>query len=154
MKKAQPNLSDKTKSINILLLVLISAVIAFMTTTYFFKNNNQNIITNCNSICVDLMSDGMVPNSLSVKVGETVQFNSKDGKSHNIGLGEGQGVPADEHDNIEHNHEHLGSYESGDFKSDEAWRVTFKKVGTYKFHDHYNPKLNILVVVYDSKNDN
>ena len=45
-------------------------------------------------------------------------------------------------------HVHEGKFSSGEFKADEAWRVQFNDAGTFFFHDHLNPKLNILVVVY------
>lgn len=103
--------------------------------------------TNCPAPCVVLKSDGMYPNELAVKVGETVQFNAADGQKHNIAEGDGQ------HNHTGHNdpshHDHVGGFVSGEFQADEAWRVTFKKPGTYKLHDHYNPKQNILVVVYE-----
>lgn len=102
----------------------------------------------CQGTCVALQKNGMLPNELAVKVGERVTFYSADGEKHNLA----EGVGADDarhagHDDPGH-HEHIGGYTSGDFGADEAWRVQFKKAGTYKIHDHYNPKQNIVVVVY------
>ena len=67
-----------------------------------------------------------------------LQFNTKDGKKHRIAIGQG-GTE----------HEHISATNSGDFGAGEAWRVRFDKVGTYFFHDHYNPNVNVLVVVYE-----
>lgn len=86
---------------------------------------------------VDLKDDHANPDTLTVPVGKTVQFNTKDGRKHNISVGEGG-----------EEHEHTGSFHSGDFGKDEAWRATFKEPGTYSFHDHYNPNINVLIVAY------
>lgn len=91
----------------------------------------------CNAVCVYL-EDKAEPDTLTVKVGEYVQFNSNDGKKHSLSLGKGGEV-----------HEHNGPFSSGEFKADEAWRVQFKEPGTYYFHDHFDPAINILLVVYD-----
>ena len=115
--------------------------------------------SSCDGICVALRSDGMDPSELAVKVGQFVQFNSADGKSHNISQGKGadEGSAANHEDtDTDHGahdspHDHVGEYASGDFGADEAWRVQFNQIGTFRLHDHYNPDLNILVVVYDSK---
>ncbi|MDQ2973533.1 MAG: hypothetical protein M3Q79_03570 [bacterium] len=100
----------------------------------------------CQGTCVSITKDGIQPTELAVKAGEFVQFNTADGKVHNLALGDGNG----DHDT--HNseaHEHNADFTSGDFGKDEAWRVQFKQPGTYKFHDHYNPDFRILVVVYE-----
>ncbi len=99
---------------------------------------------NCDGICVALTTEGMRPDELAVEAGSFVQFNSADGKKHNLSVGEGGGG----HDG---KHEHRGKLASGDIAPDEGWRVRFNEAGTYELHDHYNPKLNILVIVYDSE---
>lgn len=96
------------------------------------RDNSCNV-----AACVALQSDKASPDTLTLKAGESAQFNSADGKTHQLSLGLGG-----------EKHDHAGPYNSGEFKSDEAWRVQFKEPGTYKFHDHFNPKVNILVVVY------
>ncbi len=101
----------------------------------------------CPNPCVLLKADGMYPNELAVQVGETVQFNAADGQKHNISEGDGASNHSG-HSDPEH-HDHVGGFVSGEFAADEGWRVTFKKPGTYKLHDHFNPKQNILVVVYE-----
>ncbi len=86
---------------------------------------------------VNLKEDRAYPDTLTVPVGKTVQFNTMDGKKHKISLGEG----GDEHG-------HSGTFSSGDFGKDEGWKSTFNDVGTYSFHDHYNPNINVLIVAY------
>lgn len=109
----------------------------------------------CEGVCVNLTSEGMVPNELAVKVGTFVQFNAADGQKHNISLGEGAGG-AEEAGHAAHagKHEHAAGLSSGDFEADEAWRAQFNTPGTYRLHDHYNPKQNILVVVYEDSSEN
>jgi|GEM_PF-5940792 len=92
--------------------------------------------------CVALKDKVAVPDTLTVPVGSTVQFNSADGKKHSLSLGEGG-----------EEHVHTGPFSSGDFDSDEAWRVQFNDKGTYIFHDHYSPEISVLVVVYEPGGD-
>lgn len=93
-------------------------------------------------VCVDLTATGANPDTLAVVAGGYVQFNSADGKTHSLSLGKGG-----------EEHSHSGPFSSGDFDADEAWKVQFKEPGSYHFHDHYNPELNVLVVVYEPGGD-
>ena len=87
---------------------------------------------------INLLANKASPDQAVVKVGQTIQFNSRDGKNHNLSLGEG------------HDHDHsAGTYQSGLFKADEAWKVTFKEPGTFTFHDEENPNISIIVVAYN-----
>lgn len=90
---------------------------------------------------VSLMGDHAEPAELLIKVGETVQFNSKDGLSHNLGAGTGGDIEAHQHDD--------DSFESGEFKSDEAYKARFSTVGVFYLHDHLHPKITITIAVYD-----
>ncbi len=90
---------------------------------------------------VALTEKGADPADLLIEVGEYVQFDSKDGRIHDIASGAGDGY--DEH----HDHTATG-LESGDFKPDEGYLVQFKKIGSYYFHDHLHPTLTISVAVY------
>lgn len=96
----------------------------------------------CDGTCVALRADAAVPDTITVKTGEYVQFNSADGRPHSLSLGLG---------GKEHNHK--GPFSSGEFQADEAWRVQFKEAGTYTFHDHLNPNINVLVVAYEEGAD-
>lgn len=138
-----------TKSFILFPALAIGAVAVGFTGVQAVSNSNNRNVSDCRGICVALTPEGMEPHELAVKVGEFVQFNSADGKQHNISPGEGSG---DSHEHEPHNatHKHSGNYTSGDFGADEAWRVQFNQPGTYQLHDHYNPKLNILIVVYES----
>lgn len=92
---------------------------------------------------VAIRDNKIVPDQVTIPVGQTVEFDTKDGLTHEIGLGEGDG---DGHD-----HEHKGEYSSGAFGANQAWRVTFKQAGTFTFHDHMHPDINVLVVAYNPK---
>lgn len=87
--------------------------------------------------CIALTGSGANPDEVSVKIGSTIQFNSADGNSHSLSLGAGG-----------EKHSHNGPFNSGEFKADEAWRATFDEPGTFLFHDHDNPDINVLVVAY------
>jgi plastocyanin len=137
----------RSSALSRLIAFAILAGLAAFVTVFTLASNNQsgNITTaKCsdNATCVYLQSDHAAPDIITVAVGGFIQFASADGKTHNLGLGEG-----DAHHDGSHKHE--GSFVSGDFKADEAWRVQFKKTGTYKLHDHYRPDITVTVVVYD-----
>lgn len=120
-------------------IVGFGAVYGFSSAYMDTKSASQD---DCKDTCVALRKDGANPNSIAVALDSYVQFNSADGKSHNLSIGKG----GDEH-------EHTGKYYSGEFQADEAWRVQFKEEGTYTFHDHLNPKINIVVIVYQPGKD-
>ena len=102
--------------------------------------SNSNCATNV--VCVNLYSDHASPDTVTVKNGQYVQFNSADGNTHDLSQGTGG----------EH-HDHIGHFESGEFKAGEAWKVKFEKDGAYDFHDHLNPKISMIVVVYTPGKD-
>lgn len=105
---------------------------------------------------VSLMSDHANPSVVSIKKGSSVQFDSKDNLTHNIGQGRGDDGSETADHTVSHDpsgaevHEHIaGTKESGDFGGDEAYKVQFDTIGTYYFHDHLHPKISIAVVVYE-----
>lgn len=128
----------------IVAISLIFAAIGFLIARQIAINTHaaNATQTSCQGTCVMLKADGAQPDSLSVKVGEYVQFNSADGKPHSLSIGKGG-----------EQHEHKGPFTSGEFQSDEAWRVQFRAPGTFTFHDHLNPKINIVVVAYQEGAD-
>ena len=137
--------SFKQGPLALAMVALFFGAIGFLSFLLISKNQQTHNSTpgNCPvSTCVSLKLDKADPDTISVKVGEVVQFNSSDGKTHSLSTGLG-GTE----------HEHIGPYSSGEFKADEGWRVKFKEPGTFKFHDHTNPKINILVVAYQEGGD-
>ena len=124
-------------------IVLVAGIVSFGVVRMVSANNNRSITKQqCNGTCINLFADKAVPDTIAVPVGTYVQFNSKDGKTHDLAQGEGG-----------HEHVHTGKFQSGDFKGDEAWRVQFTQDGHYYFHDHLNPEISILVVVYTPGKD-
>lgn len=137
--------SIKFKPVTLVLVAVIFGVVSFA--AFWLVGNKQQGFSATSatcpvSVCVALKTDAATPDTISVKLGDVVQFNSSDGKSHSLSTGLG----GDEH-------EHTGPYSSGEFKADEGWRVKFKEAGTFKFHDHTNPKISILVVAYQEGGD-
>ncbi len=142
MKKAAQ--SATKRYLGIAAIAVACAFVGFMVARQVAADNrpkNQAQVTCEVAVCVALKPEGAVPDTVTVIVGESVQFNSADGKTHSLS----QGLGGEEH-------QHNGVYTSGDFAADEAWRVQFKQPGTFKFHDHYNPAVNILVVAYEPGN--
>jgi plastocyanin len=99
---------------------------------------------------VNLLADRADPTAIAVLKGEYVQFNSKDGKTHNIGQGSGDDPVHQQLGQDVHAHNY-NEKESGNFGADEGYRVQFNEVGTYAFHDHLNPKISVTVIVYEKK---
>lgn len=94
------------------------------------------------AICVALGKDGAKPNEISVPLGGFVQFNSADGKKHQMSIGSGG-----------HDHSHQTSFNSPTIGADEGWRVQFNNPGSFYMHDHTNPDINVLIVVYEPGKD-
>lgn len=135
------NLTNKW--VVLMVLPLIIATGSFFAAKQFAEQETVVGASACDvKACISLTESGAVPSEITIPAGSYVQFNSSDGKTHNMSLGKG----GEEHD-------HKGPFHSGEFKGDEAWKVQFKEDGTYYFHDHYNPKINVLVVVYTEGKD-
>jgi plastocyanin len=127
--------------IPLLVIAIIAAVIGFAGVRTF--GNGNVAASGCDvDVCVLLTAEGAKPDIIALKAGGFVQFNSADGKKHSLSLGSGGSE-----------HSHSGPFSSGNFDGDEAWKVQFKEKGTFQFHDHYNPELNVLVVVYEPGGD-
>lgn len=143
MKAAQRFVHKQT--IILVAIALLASFISFSVVKAISVNNshkNTSSVPACKDTCVSLYEDKASPNTIAVAVGSYVQFNSKDGKTHDLSLGAGG-----------EEHQHMGKFQSGEFKADEGWRVQFKNEGTFTFHDHYNPKVNIVVIVYTPGKD-
>ncbi len=101
----------------------------------------DRVNTTENIYYVALNEKNAIPAELLIKRGEFVQFNSNDGKSHDISTGKGNDYGRE--------HDHEGTTQSGPFGADEGYKVQFNLIGTYYFHDHNNPDITITVAVYD-----
>lgn len=130
----------------LIVLAALTGVAAFTFIYLFIAGSRSEVVSaaECSEgvACVYLQTDRAIPDVTTVEVGKYVQFNSADGKTHSLGIGAG-----DAHSNGSHDHQ--GSFVSGDFGADEAWKVQFKKTGTYELHDHYRPDIRVTVIVYD-----
>ena len=138
--KLTKKLSKLSRTQLLLVAFAVAGLVSFgVVSAISSMDKDSQIISqaNCSGICVSLKKDVASPDTLAITVGSFVQFNSADGKPHSLSLGEGG-----------EEHSHTGKFTSGKFEADEAWRVQFNKEGTFTFHDHYNPKLNVIVVVY------
>ena len=125
--------------------------------TYATKPTQKR--SSCSDTCVSIRADGFSQTELSIKVGTFVEFRSADGRTHDLALGGGTEHITSAHTELEqttsnHPHDHIEGTDSGEFGADEAWKVQFKKAGTYVIHDHLHPELNILVIAYESGTHN
>lgn len=127
-------------------IVIISASVAFGFT--YNRQSNAAAADVTDAVQVDLLGDRATPNAIFVEKGKYIQFNTKDGKAHNIGQGSGVESAHGHADAAEHEHE-VAAAVSGEFSNDEAYKVQMKQTGTFTFHDHLNPKISVVVVVYE-----
>lgn len=84
---------------------------------------------------VTITSSGFTPQSITVKVGDTVIWVNQDSESHTV-----NSVVHPTH--LVYPPLNLGNLKPGEEKS-----LSFPEAGTYKYHDHLNPSLTGSVVV-------
>ena len=128
------------RKVFIVVILFISAVVIGASLVLYKKTPIVTATVDKHLHQISLNATGATPDLVSVKLGEEVQFNSKDGKSHNIVPGDGSG----------HIHDlstPLGK-ESGVFGPSEAYRVAFRQAGTFKFHDALNSAISVTVIAY------
>lgn len=125
-------------------VALATIVATFYSGNTFGVSSPSEKVTPSNTHIVSLLKDKADPEIVLANVGDYVQFNAKDGKEHNLSQGSGNAVSEN------HAHNEIG-LESGVFKADEGYKIQFKKVGIYSFHDHNNPDMYIRVIVDDKK---
>lgn len=136
-----------TNNITLAAMAFFAIGIGYSVTTLTSSSRTHVSSKTCSSICVDIGPKGMIPTELAIKTGQYVQFNTADNQKHNLALGDGQDPASGNHDPL--THDHIAGIESGEFGPGEAWKVQFKKAGTYLMHDHDHPTNRILVVVYN-----
>ncbi len=108
------------------------------------SNSAANTVCDLGVTCVDLYDNGASLDEVSVKVGESIQFNAKGSSVYHLANNSDQGSLSHDHGSAEKEH-----ISSGDFSGDEAWLVKFSEPGTFNFSDENNPEIKILVVVYN-----
>lgn len=123
------------------IFIVASAVAFGVTYTVGHQRHSQGL----RAVHVGLKNDTADPSVVSVKIGQYVQFDSRDGQSHSLTQGTTAAAGAVAH------HAANGNASSGVFKANEAWQAQFKKAGTYSFYDELNPKIQVTVVAYQSK---
>ena len=125
-------------------VIFIAALLMGLAVAYAVKQNAPNTASgaSCDGTCVALTEKGADPDIITVTAGSFVQFNSADGKKYSIAL---------EHAAAQHDDD--SEFHSGEFSKGEAYRVQFKKDGSYTFRDEYNPKVRVTVIVYTEGKD-
>lgn len=131
---------------------ILAVIVGLTASSAIFDKSQKTKAVNCNGICVNIEADGMKPNELALKTGEFVQFNTADNRKHNIALENSEGTKLSENNQPSRDMNTESEYKSGEFGKDEAWRVQFKKPGTYRLYDRNYPENKILIVVYTPKN--
>ena len=93
---------------------------------------------------VELGANGAVPTAIAIVKGSYVEFDTKDGRSHNIYEGGG-------HNHSDNSAASSAGPESGVFGPGSGYRVTFSQLGTYQFRDHLHDNIAVTVIVYEPK---
>jgi plastocyanin len=101
-------------------------------------------VRNDGSHTVELRSNGAVPTAIAIVKGSYVEFDTKDGRSHNIYEGGG-------HSHSDNSAASSAGPESGVFGPGSGYRVTFSQIGTYQFRDHLHDNIAVTVIVYETK---
>ena len=84
---------------------------------------------------VSIQSGGMVPDTVTVKVGQTVRWLNDDTQTHHLSA---VTAPASQTCN---------GFDSGDLAQGQNFAFTFTKPGTWKYQDSVNPTITAQVVV-------
>lgn len=125
-------------------IVIVGGALYYYDTPPTFQTSITNAVTVHQ---ISLYEDRADPNELIIKLGDKVQFNSTDGQNHNISRGKGN--------DYGHVHEHApgasSTTESGSFGVGEGYLVSFTQIGTYYFHDHFDPDAFITILVYEER---
>lgn len=148
----------------ILLGITIGAVTGVAFSNYDKARSNQLSPTKNATHMVMLEKDGAKPDIVTINIGDTVQFNSRDGRSHQIveepgkehasnnyplaTLGEWLIPKASAHGEERHK---SGGLKSAVFGPDEAFQIRFDERGIKTFGDHLNSGFSIVVVVAAGK---
>lgn len=121
-------------------LVLVAAILAsasFVGSYFYFNSGRQSATVEASVVRVKLAGDKAIPDSLAVKVGQSVSFDTGDNQRHAIGFGRGGA-----------HHQETADYSTAEFGPGQSWLVKFKQKGVFELHDHEQPLINVLVVVY------
>lgn len=140
-------------------LMLVTALVVGLSAYVFVQyggDRGEAVASGQNGVShVYLESTGAKPDLITIDIGQTVQFNARDGRNHQI-VQEANAehktsvLPgwlvktAQAHGQQQHQ---AGGIQSGTFGPDEAFQAKFDKRGIYKFADHLNPNISVVVVV-------
>ena len=136
-----------SKSSRLIAIVAITFIIGFAAIVAVRAGNHRTLGA---ADFVIVLKDGKAtPSAITAKVGQSVEFATKDFQQHDIGQGSGDedistgaAVPG-------HTHNHVaGGIESGVFGRGQSYRLVLSKAGTYAFHDHLHPSIDITIIAY------
>ncbi|GAC1387530.1 MAG: hypothetical protein NVS1B7_0690 [Candidatus Saccharimonadales bacterium] len=123
-------------------LVVLAVSSALLYTIASHQNRAARNSTCTVAACINLLRNNKDPLTYTITSGSYVQFNSADGMQHSMEL---------VHSGVQH--DDPSRYESGTFSANEAWKVQFKKDGTFVFADKTNPDVEITIIVYTPGKD-
>lgn len=106
---------------------------------------------------IQLKKSNKEPIDLVIKIGDYVQFNSKDGGEHQIIQGLATNTEHGDTSPSGNDHAEAGdsrpakekALDSGVLKGDEGFLLQFNTQGKYEFHDNYDHDYTISILVYN-----
>ena len=118
-----------TKKYIIGFVLVAFVVVVFFNTDVLQKGDNTNTVQGTGVIHkIVLESEGFNPDDITIKLGDTVEFSSKNGKPY---------WPAS---NLHPSHRAYSEFDPKQpIEPEDTWSFTFDKVGEWKFHGHLAP---------------
>lgn len=118
-----------TKKYIIGFVLIAFVVVVFFNTDALQKGDSTNVVQGTGVIHkIVLGSDGFKPDDITIKLGDTVEFSSENGKPY---------WPAS---NLHPSHRTYSEFDPKQpIEPEDTWSFTFDKVGEWKFHEHLAP---------------
>ncbi|MEM0476572.1 MAG: cupredoxin domain-containing protein [Candidatus Aenigmatarchaeota archaeon] len=137
-------MKNKSLILAIIVISIIGLVLFFPNYSNIQLQTQNQTVESGNVHIVEIYSNGFVPQTLRIKVGDTVTFVNKDSSPH---------WPASDPHPTHTDYPEKGGCISSAFdtcrglRQGESWNFTFKYKGTWNYHDHLNPSLRGTIIV-------
>lgn len=121
-----PERQGATKRSTVFLTALVLIVVIGCAGVYWFSSSKASAVQS--TAVVDITHNGFVPATIQVAPGQTVEWLNEDNAAHQ---------PATDPYPLENGL--AGFRDDTALQSGDTYSFTFKKAGTYTYHDHLNP---------------
>lgn len=118
-----------------LLIIAAALLIILVAGWYFLSNKETSPSTTVQENLVTITSNGFTPQTITIKVGDSVTWTNTNSSMHNV------------ISDIHPTHQLYPPLNLGNISAGESKSLSFPEIGTYKYHDHLNPSLTGTVIV-------